>query len=284
MEQRLSNPEFIAAELDPFLAVWKRRPGAGDNTHGGGFFHYFALWCFIKLLRPYHVIESGCYKGVGSWFLRQAAGAGANMTFISPSRPSIFVDAQPSSRHLFDAAFRDFSDVPWEVLLTPLQRRSTLIFFDDHQAGLRRAVEAARFGFVHVVFDDNYLPGKGDNYALKSFNAPNLGRGARRWADNFGRPSAKTWHAPGTQLNATDLDALRRIYTAVVDEYVEFPPVWKGPNRFGVAERVWESLTRAPVLARAQALAFAGRHGLRLEEEAQRYTHIAYARLRRGAR
>ena len=37
---------------------------------------------------------------------------------------------------------------------------NALVFFDDHQAGTRRLREARAAGFAHVMFDDNYLPGK----------------------------------------------------------------------------------------------------------------------------
>ena len=43
--------------------------------------------------RAAHVIESGCYHGVGSWILRQALGTAANMTFLSPLRPRTYVDS-----------------------------------------------------------------------------------------------------------------------------------------------------------------------------------------------
>ena len=58
--------------------------------------------------------------------------------------------------------------VRWDRQLpdAAVRRDQTFIFFDDHQAALRRAVDAARWGFRHVAFDDNYLPGASDNFAL----------------------------------------------------------------------------------------------------------------------
>ena len=66
---------FIDTQLEPFAAVYARRPG-GSNAGGAAFFHYFALWCIVRWLKPLHIIESGCFAGIGSWFLRQAAGEG----------------------------------------------------------------------------------------------------------------------------------------------------------------------------------------------------------------
>ena len=117
----LVTRRFLRDQLEPFATAFGRRPG-GANRGGASFFHYFGLWCAIKLLRPLHIIESGCHNGVGSWFLRQAAGPYVNITFISPQWPRVFVDRQPGTRRLFGSAFRDFGDVPWEVWL-PAQAR-----------------------------------------------------------------------------------------------------------------------------------------------------------------
>ena len=275
----LVTRRFLRDQLEPFATAFGRRPG-GANRGGASFFHYFGLWCAIKLLRPLHIIESGCHNGVGSWFLRQAAGPYVNITFISPQWPRVFVDRQPGTRHLFGSAFRDFGDVPWEVWLPAHARASTLIFFDDHQAGLRRSVEAARFGFQHAVFDDNYLPGLGDNFALKTFNAAARPVRHPRWADNFGRPTPKAWYRNRQLLNTSDLAALHRVYETHVAEYYEFPPVWAGPNRFGVPDATWSKLTKPALLREDEARAFAAKHGLDEQAEPRRYTHIAYARLR----
>ena len=279
---------FIDTQLEPFAAVYARRPG-GSNVGGAAFFHYFALWCIVRWLKPLHIIESGCFAGIGSWFLRQAAGEGTNMTFLSPEVPSLYVDRHAGSRHLFGSDFRDFSEVGWEVRLSPRVRNATLIFFDDHQAGIRRTLEAARFGFGHAVFDDNYLPprmmGKGgDNFALHFFNLPPSYRAAPEWRDNFNKPSSRSWFAPNAPLGAADVAALERIYNATVRSYFEFPPVWHGPNRFHIAPAVWHELTKPPVLKYEGAKEFAAKHGLDMNGEAVRYTHICYVQLARGAR
>lgn len=285
---------FIDSQLELFAAVYSQRPGHGLrlNKGGGGFFHYFALWCIIRWLKPVHIIESGCFAGVGSWFLRQAASDSANMTFLSPETPRVYVDQHSGSRHLFGAGFRDFSEVPWELRLTPQQRLSTLIFFDDHQAGVRRTLEAARFGFGHAVFDDNYLPPSligqnGDNFALHFFSVPNVYRAKPEWRDNFNSKteSRSSWFIPNSRLAAGDVASLERIYNATVLTYFEFPPLWGGPNRFGLASKVWRQLTQHnPMLKQKQAEEFAAKHGLELSEEAKRYTHICYVQLTRGAR
>ena len=281
--------DFIHSQLEPFAAVYARRlERRGQNRGGGAFFHYFALWCIIRWLKPVHVIESGCWLGVGSWFLRQAVGDSANMTFLNPFVPK-HVDRHAGTRLLFGKAFKDFSEVPWELHLTPEQRRSTLIFFDDHQSSVRRSLEAARFGFGHVVFDDNYLPptliGKGgDNFALHFFNLPHEYRTKPEWRDNFNHESPRSWFVPNAPLNATDVALLERIYNATVQTYFVFPPAWDGPNNFNVQPAVWRKLSPRPVLRHERAKEFAAKHGLDMDGEAKRYNHICYAQLTRGAR
>mgnify|MGYP004032281571 CR=1 FL=1 len=193
--------------------------------------------------------------------------------------------------HYFGDNFRDFSDIAWELELPPDVRRNTIIFFDDHQSGLRRSVEAARFGFRHVIFDDNYLPFTGDNAALKGFQHDFMP--IYQWKDlpMAGRSGSvaqhqapKAWLPNLHNLTRAEFAALRRIYDATVRQYYEFPPVWDGPNRVGLSEAEWRRVTKAPLLDAAAAAAFAAKHRLKADAEAKKYTHIVYAEVGFGAR
>jgi hypothetical protein len=145
-------------------APWRWQKNRGDAS----FFHYFALWCTVKALKPKIIIESGINRGIGSWFLRQAAGTHVQMIFISPDDPGDYKDLEVSTKYFTKNEFADFSKIPWlEVLPDASSREDALIFFDDHQSGVRRTHEANAFGFKHLVFDDNYLPGRGDNFSPK---------------------------------------------------------------------------------------------------------------------
>ena len=95
-----------AAELKLFAETFANRPGDGVNKYGASFFHYFALWCTVKALNPKVIVESGINKGVGSWFLRQAAGHGVDMIFISPKAPSDYRDESERSRYFTEAEFK----------------------------------------------------------------------------------------------------------------------------------------------------------------------------------
>ena len=56
---------------------------------GTGIHHQFGLWCIMRFLKPKHIIESGVFRGLGTWIMRQAA----------PSAQIIVID--PSVRHKF---------------------------------------------------------------------------------------------------------------------------------------------------------------------------------------
>ena len=273
----VGNPPWnhlaMREELNKFHSVYTKRPG-GKNEGGGAFFHYFALWCVIKALKPSVIVESGIYHGVGSWFLRQAAGRDTQMIFISPEEPKVYRDEQPSSLYFTSENFIDFGKVEWSQVLPSGQTRlETLVFFDDHQDGTKRVQEARQFGFGHVMFDDNYLPGFGDNLSVKMICEPAihkliLGTDAPyKRIDNFGSVQAivnAEWY----------LDRRAQLYENI-DVYAEFPPVWSGPSRFKVPGDILPLVTLPPIFPREELTLH-----VNFDEESKRYTHIVYLKLK----
>lgn len=299
--------EDMRAEIPAFREAYLRRPSA-NNPNGVSIFHGFFLWCLVRRLQPATIIESGALHGVGTWLLREAAGPTAQMIVITPELPSVYVDRHQSSRYLVGTTFRDFSNIDWELCFPKLDRRRTLVFFDDHQSGYRRVLEAAARGFRHLVFDDNYLPGTGDNFspmaacdaasgsqlraALPRRNRSTRGNATVRTnkpaqlLDNFGRSSHR--------LTAEELTRLGDSFRRVTAEYHEAPPLWAGPTRF---PPVASCLLRQPVLTPAEARdlrrqlthtsfvtallqGLGGRPALRsMHDEARGFTFMAYVRL-----
>jgi hypothetical protein len=257
-------------ELEIFSEVFSRRPGDGVNKDGASFFHYFALWCTVKALRPEVIIESGINKGVGSWFLRQAAGPKTKMIFISPQDPSDYRDTRESTLYFTEKEFKDFSEVDWDRILTVEARRRAFIFFDDHQSGFRRAIEARRLLFQHIMIDDNYLPGAGDNFSPKMACRASIFStlGVKMaFLDNFGKVKEP--------ISAAQYFDIQVEFDNSVSVYAEFPPVWSGPTRFHVEQKIHDRLTVGPLFQREEVAHLS----LDLDEEAKRYTHIAYLHL-----
>lgn len=260
-------------QVAEFWEVFQRRPG-GKNNGGAGFFHYFALWNIVRSIKPDHIIESGCHTGVGSWFLRQAAGNDVKMIFLSPEHPGIYQDKNPSSVYFTGKNFKDFNKISWDTEIP--DKSKTFIFFDDHMASIRRIKEARDFGFKHISFDDNYIPGHGDNLSGKKLcNRGNLHSflGVRifRFQDAFNSVNKKITKIQYKQY-AEDFFAAIKVYS-------EFPPVWKGPNRFSISDSSWESISESPLFSLPQLKEI----GVSVEwdAEARRYTHFLYVELKR---
>jgi hypothetical protein len=112
------------------------------------------------------VLESGVMLGWGSYLMRKAAGSDAHFIYISPTSPDVvskslknrayFIDDGPSTQ-LWNDKFIDFNKVDWDALgMSATDSENTLIYFDDHQSGYRRLLEAEKAGFKHVMYDDGY--------------------------------------------------------------------------------------------------------------------------------
>jgi hypothetical protein len=224
--QDLSTPEWNQLAKD-FYDIWKKRP-TFDNKGGGGWFHYFGLFVTIRMIRPTAIVESGAWHGVGTWFLRQMAGPDVKIVVVSPNHPRTYVDKD--GLYLTESKFVDFGKTTaaqWQEYVPDVQR--TLLFIDDHQAGVLRLAHARDLGFKHMFFDDNYPPGNGDNFALKQVCAGMslwnyLGETTPIFKDNFGKIQK--------ELSPVEYQQYEQSFHDIVKVYAEFPPLWKGPTRF----------------------------------------------------
>jgi hypothetical protein len=214
----LLERDFMLAELPLFLKVYSQRPVL-DNKYGTQFGHQFAMWCAVRKVRPRHIIESGVNKGQGTWILRQAA-PDAQLILLDPRDDGIlYRDMRPDTRYFTGMHFQDFADISWSRLRVDVSR--TLVYFDDHQAGVVRAHQATTRGFRYVMMDDNYDRDKYDNLSLKVACYVKLGRYARRdimFKDNFGQ----TTHP----LGYAELQLVDAVWERHIAHYMEFPLPW----------------------------------------------------------
>lgn len=248
--------EAMKEALPEFLGLLGKLPIS--NNHGGMRApHLFATWFMLRTLRPTHIVESGVFKGLGTWLLEQAAPE-ARLYCIDPN-PEAIEYRSPRAEYFT----RDFSELDWD-----LPRATTLLFFDDHQNALSRVALAERLGFSHLIFEDNYPRGKGDCYSLKQAL---MGEPA---------PQPRGLGARALQIltgaSAADRDPARYL-ESVVETYAEFPPVRRPPTtRWGDAWTDALYPTPEPL--------FDGLGGSDdpFTAYAQDYTWICYARLKRG--
>jgi hypothetical protein len=247
---RASIPEFV--DLHGRRPIWENRGGMRAP-------HLFATWFMVRTLKPTHIVESGVFKGLGTWLLEQAA----------PEAALVCIDPEPSVRRYQSARAtyltEDFARVSWD-----LPRETTLLFFDDHQDELRRVEEARRLGFRHVIFEDNYPPGQGDCFSLKQAFMGEQRRDARGVVTRLLDTLSGSTPSPGDPKAELE---------AALDCYYEFPPVLR------VAETRWGDPWADPRYPTPEALfrdasEVPGDTDGLFAEEAKFYTWICYTALR----
>ena len=224
--------------LEQFGSIYDERP-VKDNNGGMGAPHLFATWLMAKTLAPQTIIESGIWKGQGTWILEQAC----------PQATIHSLDLNLSKREYFSKTVNyhenDLAEVDW----SGLEPATTLVFLDDHQNAYSRLQLCKWYGFRDLIFEDNYLPGKGDFYSLKMIVAGSgfgkvsgkssgqeyrslsakIGRKIRAMARQFGLssdPAIPQFSRCNVAPNSCDLKFMRQN----LEVYAEFPPVFEKKN------------------------------------------------------
>lgn len=249
----------MLARLDEFAEIYDKRP-LRNNTGGMKSPHLFPFWFVLNTLQPPAVIESGVWKGQGTWFIEQAC-PNAEIYCIDPELGRI--KYRSDRARYFD---RDFATLDW----TGIPRDQTLAFFDDHQNAYQRCQTAYWMGFRHLMFEDNYPTGLGDCYSLKAALAgtgfqPGIGKARSMIRRMLNRP-----HQTAVAANTAD----RRYLVEHLEIYQELPPIV-------APESSWWGDAGEP-FALPEPLLTEGlpeRHRV-FAEEAQSYVWINYVKLR----
>jgi hypothetical protein len=157
--------------LDEFLEVYANRPDK-INLCGIRINHAYALWLTVKVLDPQTVVESGVNAGQSTYFIRNAS-LSTRVYAIDPEEKPICnqgerwidqVGVQSGlTRYLVGSDFQDFQHVDWSSLISDgvVSPQRTLVFLDDHLEVLPRFSTILKFGFRHVMLEDNYKLGEG---------------------------------------------------------------------------------------------------------------------------
>lgn len=205
------NRELIRSYLDEFIQVYASRPER-DNFCGVRFNHAMAIYVTIKELKPAVIIESGVNSGVSTWFMRQASGNSTKIISIDPedkpicSQPVRWLDEVNQERYLGKEKFVDFTEIDWDAKIAngELQPNTTLVYIDDHLPFFPRVATFLKYGFTHVILEDNYK----------------LGSGATR-GDKWATPKQMFMGGWKSKTNADDAAWLLQH----LDSYHEFPPL-----------------------------------------------------------
>jgi hypothetical protein len=147
----------IKDEIKKFIELYKSRPI--KNNKGGMLFpHMFALYFFLKKIKPELIIESGIYKGQSTWLIEKTLPK-SNIISIDTNLKSRIYISKKAHYSDIDFKFQNFSNIP----------KNTLVFFDDHVNHFERIKEALYFNIKNIVLEDNYKKNskKCDFYTIK---------------------------------------------------------------------------------------------------------------------
>ena len=158
---KISNSK-LKSELKKFLRIYKDRP-IKDNKGGMKINHMFGLFVLLRQLKPKFIIESGVFKGQGTWLMEKTL----------PKSTIYSIDIDLSQREYISNKVKylkkDFKFFDQKIL-----PEKTLAFFDDHTCSLDRINQCKLFNIKQIVFEDNYKIGDGDfnslNYIFKKRN------------------------------------------------------------------------------------------------------------------
>lgn len=214
----------LVAHLEEFATLYTQRP-IQDNSGGMKSPHLFYTWFLLKKLQPKVVIESGVWRGQGTWFMEQAVPH-ASFHCIDPTLSRVEYRAKNATYYT-----QDFTTIDW----SHLPKEDTVVFFDDHQDAYQRLVACAWMGFKHILFEDNYPSGEGDIYSLKKILSGSghtppphqlTWRNRLSFASRvlLSKPIPKGWLSDAPILPNPSHKRLLEQNLAV---YYEFPPIFK---------------------------------------------------------
>ena len=147
--------EEIKNELEKFSKLYSIRKFK-DNSGGMKSTHLFYFYFVLTKLKFENVIESGVWKGQGTWLMDQIESVKKIMSIdINPK----FIQYKSKKAKYF---YKDFSTQNFI-----LDKEKTLCFFDDHQNSYQRLKTCKEKGYKYLIFEDNYPLTKGDCLSIK---------------------------------------------------------------------------------------------------------------------
>ncbi|KAA2238235.1 hypothetical protein [Salinarimonas soli] len=140
----LTPREAPEATVAAFLDLIRTCP-VRQKRGGNGFNGALQVYAVVRALQPSVIVESGVFRGLTTWLMRQAA----------PDATILCFDPNLGNLHYRDPAARYSTDDWSSADLSGLDTADALAFFDDHISQARRILESSDRGFRRVLFDDN---------------------------------------------------------------------------------------------------------------------------------
>ncbi len=205
-----SDKDLIRKSLDEFYELYKVRP-VKENGGGMKSAHLFNTWYALRQLQPKLVIESGVWKGLGTWVIEQAV-PDAHIVSIDVTYEHL---EYKSDRAIY--LTQDMTTYDWESTFSQyeeqynIEKKDILVFLDDHQVFLDRLEFVYSMGVKHILYEDNYPVSQGDTYSPKKVLS------CRDYVMDFA--GSRTNH----QFTYFDYDR----FDTHVKSYQEMPPIYK---------------------------------------------------------
>ena len=213
------NLADIAAQWEKFKSVYRQAPVL-DNAGGMKAPHAFASWFMLKSLQPRTIIESGVWKGQGTWLFEQAC-PDARIISLDVNFSNLEYRSPNADYVQSDFSLVDFLDT---------DKRSAICFFDDHQDQFQRLLQMRWKGFATAIFEDNYPPNRGDCYSMRKILGGH-GFQPEKASPKGWRSSVRTLVEQRLRIEGRGIvpasDTHRKEVINALDLYYEFPPLFK---------------------------------------------------------
>ncbi len=226
----------IRESFAEFKALYAKRP-IEDNASGMRAPHAFGTWFMLRALQPDLIVESGVWRGQGTWLIEHACPE-AELICLDIDFGPLSYRAPRAEYREEDFQIVDFSD---------RDLGNALCFFDDHQDALMRLQQMRWKGFRRAIFEDNYPKHHGDCYSLKKMwgghglQPPEPAR--QGWLSRLSGDAEAP--KPGIAPNLTH----RAELMAQLATYYEFPPLFRTETtRWGDVWSDAEFPTKDPIL------------------------------------
>ena len=240
-------------KIKQFYHVYETRP-VKNNLGGMLSPHLFNTWNFLLETKPDVVIESGVWKGLGTWVIEKAL---PDAKIFSIDVDFSHLEYKSEKAIYLDS---DISSYDWEQILKDYPKEKVLIFLDDHQNFLDRTSLIYDLGIKNILYEDNYPPSQGDCLSPKKILS----------FQDFviDKPGDKTFHKYSYSYYDT--------FDKYVEKYEELPPIFKlEKTRWGDDWTQSKYPTKEPLLDNSYKDEFP-----LFYEEAGYYTWICYMKLR----
>lgn len=228
MITEIGKPIWTSSDIincfDEFVEIYKDRP-INDNQGGMKAPHAFATYFMLKTMQPRVIIESGVWRGQGTWLFEQAC----------PNAHIISLDIDFSNL-IYKSTKAEYIERDFSYLnINTTDKDQAICFFDDHQNALLRLQQMRWKGLKRAIFEDNYPVPRGDCYSLKKIFA-NAGFSPEKRNDLRGKvkdllsrylPVNCSQNILGNTTHSAELKKSLKLY-------YEFPPLFKEPcTRWG---------------------------------------------------